>query len=94
MTVYFKQGVQGDLSPKTQKVFGRVAKVYERYGEPMFVTSIRDGNHSAGSFHYIGDAFDIKYADIIPEQEIRLAAGSDCDVIFHKTHIHIERDLK
>jgi len=94
MAVLIKRGVYGDLVLPAQKAFGRVASVYSSYGQDIVITSIRDGNHGNKSIHPIGHAFDIRYGDDIPENKIIEATGPDCDVIFHKTHIHIEYDPK
>ncbi len=98
MTVWFKQGVQGDLNNKAQKALGKVAKVYRKHKEDLFVTSIREGNHGKGSLHYIGDAFDIrkpKKVWIINEIAlIKEALGVHFDVVEEATHIHIEYDPK
>ena len=61
MTVWIKQGVCGDLSQQAQKGLGKVALLYHRNNiQDLYVTSIREGNHSFGSLHYRGDAFDIR----------------------------------
>jgi len=49
MTVWYKQGVLGDLQPVARKGLGRLAELLESYDRDIFVTSLRDGNHSAGS---------------------------------------------
>ena len=59
-TVFYKQGVIGDLQPIARKGLGRVARLYEQKGLELHVTSIRDANHSAGSLHYDGLAFDFR----------------------------------
>lgn len=94
MAVLIKRGVCGDLVLQAQKAFGRVAEVYSSYRQDIVITSIRDGNHGDNSIHPIGHAFDIRYGDDIPENKIIQAAGPECDVVFHKTHIHIEWDPK
>ena len=58
------------------------------------MTAIRDGNHMAGSFHYIGLAFDFKKGSRITEPEIKRLLGLDYDVIEHPTHYHVEYDPK
>ncbi len=97
MRIWKKLGACGDLQAPAQKAFGRVAKEFGKIGEDIFITSIRDGNHGSGSFHYIGMAFDIRYPKATTkafEVRIRQAAGPNCDVIFHNTHIHVEYDPK
>jgi len=93
MTVWIKQGVLGDLQSVAQKGLGRVAKVYEAHSEDLFITSLREGNHSPGSFHYIGLAFDIRPGKSSLSM-IRAALGHDWDVVDEVNHIHCEYDPK
>ena len=97
MTVWYKQGVCGDLQGVAQKALGRVAKVLKSIHEDTFVTSKRDGNHSPGSFHYLGLAFDFRYPLMWNKGlKARLikAIGKGFDIVFHETHIHVEWDPK
>jgi len=94
MTVWLKQGVIGDLHPKAQKAFGIIERLYKDRGLDFYVTAIRDGNHMAGSFHYIGLAFDFRKAPGISRKMIQGNIGVDYDVIEHATHIHVEYDPK
>ena len=80
MTVWRKQGVIGDLAPIAQKGLGKVASLYEINGEDLYITSIREGNHSPGSFHYIGQAFDFRRGGITLEA-VRGALGDKWDVL-------------
>lgn len=93
MTVWLKRGVIGDLCIQAQKGFGRVANLYEDEGKDIYCTSIRDGNHSPGSMHYIGQAFDIKPMGV-SVGKIRAALGNDFDVVDEFNHIHVEFDPK
>ena len=97
MTVWIKQGVLGDLQPIAQKGFGRVVKLYWSRGDDFFCTSLREGNHQPGSFHYLGLAFDfIRNGGIL--QEIRERLGAGWDVIEFTVngvkYIHAEFDRK
>ena len=94
MTVWYKQGVCGILLPPAQKAFGKVHDFYFARGYDLYVTAIRDGNHMAGSFHYIGLAFDFKKVVGVTEQMLKDVLGEDYDVIEHKTHFHVEYDPK
>ena len=95
MTVWIKQGVTGDLSREARRGLGRCARVYERKGLDFFITSIREGNHSAGSFHYDGGAFDFKRQEILIS-ELRQELGKDYDVEeYDNLNIfHVEYDPK
>jgi len=94
MTVWYKQGVLGDLQPVVRKALGKVASLIESNGHDTFITSLRDGNHSSGSLHYDGLAFDLKHYSVTTIANIKLALGSDFDVIDESNHIHIEYDPK
>lgn len=91
MTIWYKQGVLGLLHPKAQKALGRLARAAEH---DLYVTSLQEGTHSAGSFHHIGRAFDIRYVKGLSRAAVIEAVGSGFDVVFHETHIHVEYDPK
>lgn len=93
MTVWLKQGVIGDLQSVARKGLGCVARLYKSRGEDLYITSLRDGNHRDGSFHYDGLAFDIRYGKATI-QEIRETLGPGWDIVFETTHIHCEYDPK
>lgn len=94
MRVWFKQGVLGELAPIAQKGFGKVVRLYEREGlENFYVTSIREGNHSAGSLHYIGRAFDFHHQDV-EASKVKAVLGNDWDVVVYDTFYHAEYDPK
>jgi len=94
MTVWYKQGVLGDLQPVTRKGLGRIAKLFETEDHDLFVKSLRDGNHMAGSLHYDGLAFDIEDDPKFQLQEIRDALGTGWDLVPENDHIHCEYDPK
>lgn len=93
MTVWYKQGVLGDLQPKARKAIGIIASLNSMVD--IYITSLRDGNHSAGSLHYDGLAFDMRN----PEPQIKIAdikshLGPNYDIVVEPNHIHIEYDPK
>jgi len=94
MTVWYKQGVLGDLQPVARKGLGRLARLFETGDADLFITSLRDSNHKAGSLHYDGLAFDIKDNAKFQLLEIRQALGSGWDVVPESDHIHCEFDPK
>ena len=91
MTVWIKQGVRGDLQPVARKGLGKVARVYKSHDQDLFITSLRDGNHSDGSLHYDGLAFDIR-PGIATVTELKMNLGPDWDIINEGNHIHCEYD--
>jgi hypothetical protein len=90
MTVWYKQGVCGDLTNKCRKALGKVAK---HAGGDLYITSIRDGNHMPGSLHYDGNAFDVSKG-WFSKKSLKKVLGKDFDVVEHSTHFHIEYDPK
>lgn len=97
MTIWYKQGVLGDLQPVARKGLGRVGKLFKSAGQDLFVTSLRDGNHSYGSLHYSGLAFDCRkptYIETLSLKFIKDVLGSNWDVVEEPTHIHCEYDPK
>ena len=99
MTVWIKQGVVGDPSREMLRARGRLHQFYQHRGYDLFVTSTRDGNHSAGSFHYRGDAEDYRYPPSgkfskDEREAVKQVVGQGYDIVFHNSHIHIEWDPK
>ena len=94
MTVWYKQGVIGDLQPVARKGLGRVAELFGTKGDDLFITSIRDGNHMPGSLHYDGLAFDMQDDIKFQLLEIRQVLGLGWDIVPEKDHIHCEYDPK
>ena len=94
MTVWYKQGVIGNLQQPARKGLGRVARLLKKHGEDLFITSLRDGNHSPGSLHYDGLAFDMHYPHSVTVQHIKAVLGPGWDVVLEPDHIHCEYDPK
>ena len=94
MTIWYKQGVCGDLSNEAQKGLGKVELLAGSKNEDVFVTSKREGNHSGGSLHYIGDAFDTRKFKNVQLSELKLMLGQNFDIVSESTHLHFEYDPK
>lgn len=76
-----------------------IAESVFRETEPsMTITSLTDGKHSANSYHYTGDAVDIRLPGTVTRDQIvtqlKNALGSEYDVLLEVDHIHIEYDPK
>jgi len=80
-------------------------RIWKQYGqdEGVTVTSGLDGTHSAGSLHYYGLAVDFRTRYWSPETAYKVyhqlkkklrEISINFDVIFHKSHIHVEYDEK
>lgn len=94
MTVFYKQGVLGDLQQEARKGLGRVANLYKDKGKELHVTSLRDSNHGDGSLHYDGLAFDFRQ-DGVSLDQIKIALGVGWDVLLSNNGaIHAEYDPK
>jgi len=93
-----KPGVVLGSMPEMEYARRIVARVYERSGYQLTVTSGYDGSHSAVSLHYKGLAEDYRTRDLRPGDldrivaEIRATLGSDYDVIVEADHLHVEYD--
>jgi hypothetical protein len=74
--------------------------VYESYGMPLMITSVRDGKHMGHSLHYAGLAVDLRTAGIVDAflqeivRKIRERLGPEFDVVLEADHVHIEWDVK
>ena len=72
--------------------------IYSNFGQELVVTSVMDGVHSKNSLHYKGLAFDTRtwyFTKSVLEDLLvclRIALGSDYDVVLEKDHFHIEYD--
>lgn len=99
-----KEGVSGELQPVMDTALDAVKRVWatRRLGTPV-ITSIQDGEHQAGSLHYLGLAFDVRLNDIPAElhepirAEVAMLAGQAFDVVheYHlqpRDHLHVEFD--
>lgn len=77
-------------------------QVMEKHGiKRCVLTSAADGEHSENSYHYGGDAIDIRdwYFDSDEQKEvvvaeIRARLTKEYDVVVESTHIHIEFDRR
>ena len=90
--VWIKQGVCGELDWRCRRGFKRVADAHFAVDKAMYVTSIREGNHSSGSTHYLGLAFDITKE--LPIEDIRNAVDTEGGwfVLDEGNHYHIQRE--
>lgn len=93
MSTLIKQGVCGDLDPVMQKALNKIHSVYQSYGYDLIITSMREGNHSPGSLHYIGRAIDCRKGKV-SILALSSALGTDFDCIDESNHYHIEYDPK
>lgn len=93
MAVWFKQGVFGELRPEAAEGLRRTERLYAARGEQVYITSIREGTHSPGSFHPQGAAFDMRPGSVLAKDH-KAALGPDFDVVDEPTHRHVEYDPK
>lgn len=95
------------LHPQILWALSVAAEVWETFGAPeLIVTSLNDGAHRQGSFHYKGEAADLRTHNL-PNSSARRNArdllaghlGKDFDVILEdlggpNEHVHLELDPK
>ena len=74
-----------------------VDNIFKHHGQMMIITSLKDREHSAGSKHYIGKAFDLRIRHIGEQynfqslyEDIENALTGFGKIIDEKTHWHIE----
>ena len=58
MSVWYMQGVYGELNREASEALRQIDILYSGVGEDVFVVSVRDGVHGVGSLHYCGNAFE------------------------------------
>ena len=93
MSIWYKQGVYGDLLPEAAEGLRRLERAYDKRHKDVYVTSIRDGSHMAGSYHPWGKAFDVR-KNGMTKAFVKRAVVRGFDVVEHSTHFHIEWDPK
>jgi len=89
MTVWYKEGVYGELRYEAAKGLRLVKILYASKGKDVFVTSIRESTHGIRTLHHLGDAFDIR-KNGVSIRDIRRVLGKDFDVVNEWSHFHIE----
>ena len=94
--VWVKQGVCGPAARQIRRAIGVLAELYGTYNDDLFITSICDSTHAAGSLHYDGNALDFKRRNV-HIKAIREVLGADFDVIEYtdvRDIFHVEYDPK
>jgi len=79
MAVYQKIDVQGRelLHHMLWKLFGYICRKYKEKNKDVHITSIAEGLHREGSFHYIYRAIDFKREGFI-KKDIRIMVNDFC----------------
>ncbi len=84
------------LHPVMRVALKEADRAFQRFaGREAIITSALDGEHSPGSWHYVGLAIDFRTNDLLPGviEQIRLYLVKtlpDYDIVVEGTHIHIE----
>ena len=77
-----------------------VSSTMQKYGVDCVITSIMDGKHSRGSFHYSGAACDFRTRNVpahmlqIIFKKLKENLGKDFDFILERDHFHLEYQPK
>lgn len=100
----FKTGVETKrVHPKMVKAWAVIAQLSAEWNIDTVVTSVADGNHMTGSFHYKDpvQATDFRtwYLPTDRQKEefceqLKGRLGPDYDVVLESTHLHVEYDPK
>lgn len=99
MIVSIKPGVRvRGLSNELLLAIIIAESVFQETESSMTITSLTDGKHSVSSYHYTGDAVDLRLPSTVTRDQLlaqlKKALGTDYDVILEVDHIHIEYDPK
>ena len=96
-----KRGVNADgLQPEILSAIMEAREIYRDLNAELIITSLLDGKHMPGSFHYKGLAVDLRTRHLsnsdrmLVVARLRLALGPEYDVVLEKTHLHLEFDPK
>lgn len=92
-----------DAVPELLEGLAGAARVFGRAGLPVIVTSLNDGRHRNGSFHYSGRAADLRSKHVARDQKgpmleaLRAELGERFDVLLEDVgganeHFHLEFD--
>lgn len=88
------------LTPQMAVAYTIASLIYHRYEQPCWITSGSDGKHGPNSLHYQGKALDLRTRHLTVEQiplihrELKIALGTQFDVVLEGDHLHIEFDPK
>lgn len=99
MSIRFKDFTIKTLDPML-RILLEAEDVFRLRGLECVITSLNDGKHMKGSFHYKDKAIDLRIIHAKKEQwkpiadEIRLRLGQKYDIVLESDHIHIEYDPK
>lgn len=95
-------GVQpGGVQPEILLALLIAEPIWKQFGAPeLWVTSLTDGTHKAGSFHYAGKAVDLRVKNLPvatweqARASLAAAVGPQYDVLLEldPPHIHVEFD--
>jgi len=87
---------EGVVSPDILYAAQVAEGVYAGFGYPLTVTSGMDSTHMEGSYHYSGDAMDLRTNNLPPgistqiAQSLQAALGGGYRVILESDHIHVQ----
>jgi hypothetical protein len=104
MDIHFKEGTPyTGLKAMTYQAMFICAEIFNKHQFPLVITSTTDGQHMENSFHYTGEAFDIRTRRMTVVEKTNLfnkirkalTDYSKCfQVIMEENHIHIEYDWR
>lgn len=99
--IRLKKGVRiNGLKPELLLGIMIVKSVFDKYGFDCVLTSVVDGKHSRGSFHYSGNGADFRTRHLSLDEQADIhtecvkALGADFDFIRETNHFHLESQPK
>jgi hypothetical protein len=96
--IEIKPGVQlWALRPQMLIALHVLECLFEKQGKPCVITAGNDGKHKDFSFHYSGNALDIRTNNLASAAvatgiavEAQAALGADFYVLYEGDHIHVQ----
>lgn len=92
--------IKSGVKPSNLTIAAAIANVAEELKITLTITSGIDGVHKIGSFHYTGDALDMRIRDLTKAQieivmsKLKVHLGIEYELILEIDHLHIEKDGK
>jgi len=91
-----KVGVNFDPDESLLGALSETNVICNNFGVLFIITSLRDREHSAGSKHYVGKAFDMRISHMDRSEvtkvfdKMKSIIGNKYKVLLEKNHIHVE----
>jgi hypothetical protein len=90
--------IKTGVTPRSLTIAAAIANTADDLKLPLVITSGTDGVHMSGSFHYTGDALDMRTRNLTKAQiksviaALKSHLGIEYELILESDHLHIEHD--